>query len=43
MSVQVETLGMAKLTVEISADRLEKHLTLHTTSRRKSISLPGFP
>lgn len=44
MSVQVETLekNMAKLTVEISADRLEKALDAAYNKQKKSISLPGF-
>ncbi len=44
MSVQVETLenNMAKLTVEISADRLEKALDSAYNKQKKSISVPGF-
>ena len=44
MSVQVETLekNMAKLTVEIEAERLEKALDAAYNKQKKSISLPGF-
>lgn len=44
MSVQVETLenNMAKLTVEVSADRLEKALDAAYNKQKKSISVPGF-
>ena len=44
MSVQVETLekNMAKLTVEIEAERLEKALDAAYNKQKKSISMPGF-
>ncbi len=44
MSVQVETLekNMAKLTVEIDADRLEKALDAAYNKQKKNISVPGF-
>ena len=44
MSVQVETLekNMAKLTVEVDADRLEKALDAAYNKQKKSISVPGF-
>lgn len=44
MSVQVEALekNMAKLTVEVPADRLEKALDTAYNKQKKSISIPGF-
>ena len=44
MSVQVETLenNMAKLTIEVSADRLEKALNSAYNKQKKNISVPGF-
>ncbi len=44
MSVQVETLekNMAKLTVEIDAERLDKALDAAYNKQKKSISVPGF-
>lgn len=44
MSVQVETLekNMAKLTVEVEADRLEKALNAAYNKQKKNISIPGF-
>lgn len=44
MSVQVETLekNMAKLTVEVPADRLEKALDAAYNKQKNSISVPGF-
>ena len=44
MSVQVETLekGMAKLTVEVSADELEQALQEAYLHEKNRISLPGF-
>ncbi len=44
MSVQVENLehNMAKLTVEVGADRLEKALDAAYNKQKKSISIPGF-
>ena len=44
MSVQVENLekNMAKLTVEVEAERLEKALDTAYNRQKKSISIPGF-
>lgn len=44
MSVQVETLekNMAKLTVEVGADRLDKALDAAYNKHKKNISVPGF-
>ena len=44
MSVQVENLekNMAKLTIEVSAEELEKALQAAYNKQKKSISLPGF-
>lgn len=44
MSVQVENLekNMAKLTIEVSAEELEKALQEAYNKQKKSISLPGF-
>lgn len=44
MSVQVETLenNMAKLTVEVTSDRLEKALDAAYNKQKKNISVPGF-
>lgn len=44
MSVQVENLekNMAKLTIEVSAEDLEKHLSQHYQKQKKQISVPGF-
>ncbi len=44
MSLQVEKLekNMAKLTIEVSADDLEKALQNAYTKQRKKINLPGF-
>ena len=44
MSVQVENLenNMAKLTVEVAADRLEKALDAAYNKQKNSISVPGF-
>ncbi len=44
MSVQVENLekNMAKLTVEIEAERFEKALDAAYNKQKKSISIPGF-
>lgn len=44
MSVQVENLekNMAKLTIEVTADELEKALQEAYNRQKKSISLPGF-
>ena len=44
MSVQVEKLenGMAKLTIEASAERLEEALQNAFTKNKNKISVPGF-
>ena len=44
MSVQVENLehNMAKLTIEVSAEELEKALDSAYNKQKKSISIPGF-
>ena len=44
MSVQVENLekNMAKPTVEVEAERLEKALDTAYNRQKKSISIPGF-
>lgn len=44
MSVQVENLGknMAKLTIEVSAEELEKALQSAYLKQKKNISIPGF-
>lgn len=44
MSVKVETLenNMAKLTVEVSADKLDKALNTAYNRQKKNITLPGF-
>lgn len=44
MSVQVENLekNMAKLTIEVEAERLEKALDAAYNKQKKSISIPGF-
>ena len=44
MSLQVEKMekNMAKLTIEVSAEELEKALQSAYMKQRKQISLPGF-
>ena len=44
MSVQVENLekNMAKLTIEVSAEDLEKALESAYQKQKKQISVPGF-
>ena len=44
MSVQVENLekNMAKLTIEVSAEELEKALQSAYLKQKKNISIPGF-
>ena len=44
MSVQVENLekNMAKLTIEVSAEELEKALQGAYLKQKKNISIPGF-
>ena len=44
MSVQVENLekNMAKLTIEVSADKVEKAIQAAYLKEKSKISLPGF-
>ena len=44
MSVQVENLekNMAKLTIEVPAEELEKELEKAYQKQKKNISVPGF-
>ena len=44
MSVQVENLehNMAKLTIEVAAEKLEKALDSAYQKQKKQISVPGF-